>query len=398
MTARGEPQAPRRHPAPAPDSNLPWQELRAAAEELRATPGTQETAPLHVDDLLRTMVERDASDLHLKAGSPPGIRIDGSLVPIAEHKLGADQSEALVRQLLSEDLFARFAEEGDLDTSYFIPDLSRFRVNVFTQRGSVGMVIRRIPENIPALRDLGLPRACRALSERPRGLVLVTGPTGSGKSTTLAAMVDHVNRRLSGHIVTMEDPIEFIHKDKKCWVTQRQIGSDTKSFGAALRRALRQDPDVILVGEMRDLETISLAVTAAETGHLVFGTLHTTSAIQTVNRIIDVFPPEQQQQIRTQLADTLQGIVCQTLLPKTGGRGRVVAAEVLVRTDGIAALMRENKTNQIANLMQTGSNLGMQTLETSLNALLAQELITPEIALSKANSPSLIRVPPKPAR
>ncbi|MDH3590888.1 MAG: type IV pilus twitching motility protein PilT [Planctomycetota bacterium] len=353
---------------------------------------------MHVDDLLRTMVERDASDLHLKAGSPPGIRIDGSLVPIAEHKLGADQSEALVRQLLSEDLFARFAEEGDLDTSYFIPDLSRFRVNVFTQRGSVGMVIRRIPENIPALRDLGLPRACRALSERPRGLVLVTGPTGSGKSTTLAAMVDHVNRRLSGHIVTMEDPIEFIHKDKKCWVTQRQIGSDTKSFGAALRRALRQDPDVILVGEMRDLETISLAVTAAETGHLVFGTLHTTSAIQTVNRIIDVFPPEQQQQIRTQLADTLQGIVCQTLLPKTGGRGRVVAAEVLVRTDGIAALMRENKTNQIANLMQTGSNLGMQTLETSLNALLAQELITPEIALSKANSPSLIRVPPKPAR
>ncbi len=377
-------------------TDLPWVELRAAARELeqkRDSNAAEQEAPPSIDDYLRVLVDRDASDLHLKAGSPPGIRIDGKLTPIVDEKINAERAEELVRQLLSEEQFERFAEEGDLDTSYFIPDVSRFRVNVFTQRGSMGMVIRRIPERVPHLSELGLPEACRRLSTRPRGLVLVTGPTGSGKSTTLAAMVDYFNERMSGHIVTMEDPIEFIHPDKKCWVTQRQIGTDSKSFSAALRRALRQDPDVILVGEMRDLETISLAVTAAETGHLVFGTLHTTSAIQTVSRIVDVFPPEQQQQIRTQLAETLQGIVCQSLLPRVGGKGRVVACEILLRTDGVAALMRENKTSQLTNMMQTGAHLGMQTLEMSLNALLEAGAIDHDIAMSKANSPGLIRMP-----
>jgi twitching motility protein PilT len=253
------------------------------------------------------------------------------------------------------------------------------------------MVIRRIPSDIPTIDQLALPPICKALAEKPRGLVLVTGPTGSGKSTTLAAMVDHVNGSRSGHIITMEDPIEFAHRDKKCWVTQREIGTDSESFRSALRRALRQDPDVLLVGEMRDLETISLAVTAAETGHLVFATLHTTSAVQTIHRIIDVFPSTQQMQIRMQLAENLQGILCQSLLPRIGGRGRVAAFEVLVASDGVRGLIREGKTAQIGNLMQTGGKQGMQTLEMCINDLLARGLINFDVAVSKANAPGQIR-------
>jgi twitching motility protein PilT len=340
--------------------------------------------------LLALMVEKGASDLHLKAGSPPGLRVDGALRPLGHVPLSGEDTARLAREILTEEQFERFKRTGDLDTSHAIPGVSRFRVNAMVQRGAMGLVIRRVPDEVPRLEELGLPAICRTLAERPRGLVLVTGPTGSGKSTTLAAMLNHVNGVRRGHILTMEDPIEFLHKDKGCWVTQREIGSDSATFPSALRHALRQDPDVILVGEMRDLETISLAMTAAETGHLVFATLHTTSAIHTASRIIDVFPPIQQQQIRLQFADNLQGIISQTLLAKVGG-GRVGAYEVLVATDAVRALIRENKTPQLLNLIQTGAKDGMQTLESSLNDLLAQRLITYETAVARAHFPAQIQ-------
>ncbi len=344
-----------------------------------------------VEELLNLVVSRDASDLHIKVGSPPGMRVDGELRPIGDTVLRPEDTVNLVKQLLSEEQWRVFERDGDLDTSYSIPNVSRFRVNVLTQRRTIGMVIRRIPADVPTIEGLNLPSICRVLAEKPRGLVLVTGPTGSGKSTTLAALVNHVNETRGGHILTMEDPIEFVHADKKCWVTQREIGTDCKDFRGALRRALRQDPDVILVGEMRDLETIALAVTAAETGHLVFGTLHTTSAVQTIGRIVDVFPSEQQQQIRLQLADTLQGVISQTLLPRMNGRGRVAAMEIMRGTAGIRALIREGKTVQIANLIQTGGKDGMLTLEASLNRLVQERAITYETARSKANNPAAIR-------
>jgi len=356
---------------------------------------TRAEAPLDfsIEQLLATVVERDASDLHIKVGSPPGMRVDGDLRPMGDKPLKPVDTENLVKQLLTDDQWAKFQRDGDLDTSYAVPGVSRFRVNVLTQRRTIGMVVRRIPTRIPTIEDLQLPDVCRTLAERPRGLVLVTGPTGSGKSTTLAALVDHVNESRSGHIVTMEDPIEFVHEDKNCWVTQREIGTDCSDFKAALRRALRQDPDVILVGEMRDFETIGLAVTAAETGHLVFGTLHTTSAVQTIGRIVDVFPPAQQQQIRLQLADTLRGVVSQTLLPRADGRGRAAAMEIMTGTDGVRALIREGKTVQITNLIQTGAKEGMLTLEASLNRLVAERTITYETAVAKANNPAAIRDP-----
>ncbi len=357
--------------------------------ELLAARDVLDRPDIHL--LLRLMVERGASDLHIKVGSPPGLRIDGDIVPASDVPLTPADTASLVQALLSPDQFARFERDGDLDLSCAVPSLSRFRVNVLTQRGTIGLVARRIPEEVPSLEDLMLPEICRTLADKSRGLVLVTGPTGAGKSTTLAAMIDHVNRSRSGHIVTMEDPIEFIHRDKKCWVTQREIGSDSKDFPNALRRALRQDPDVILVGEMRDLETISLAVTAAETGHLVFATLHTTSAIQTVNRIVDVFPPGQQQQIRTQLADNLQAILSQNLLPRYGGRGRVAAIEILVATDAVRAMIRESKTPQIMNLIQTGSAQGMQTFDDAVCDLLEKRKITMETALAHAYNPQVLK-------
>ena len=333
------------------------------------------------------MVHQGASDLHLKVGNFPGLRKDGKIQ--LQEKFGvmsAEDVRTLAFSMMNKEQKEVFEEEGDLDLSYSLPGQARFRVNVLMQRETTGIVIRLIPEAIPTAEQLGLPPICLELSEKPRGLVLVTGPTGSGKSTTLAAMIDHINSTDEGHILTMEDPVEFIHQDKKSFVTQRQIGLDCKSFSQALRRALRQDPDVILIGEMRDLETISLAISAAETGHLVFGTLHTTSAISTVDRIIDVFPSDAQQQVRVQLSGTLQGVLSQCLIPKVGG-GRIAARETLVATDAVRSLIREGKTPQLLNLLQTGSKFGMATLEQELVRLVNQGLITLEDAVAKANRP-----------
>ncbi len=346
---------------------------------------------LSIQQLLQDMVQSGASDLHIKAGNFPGMRIDGSVRPAESYGRVVPEAAAdLCRQLMTAEQWERFEREHDLDFSYALPGVARFRVNALMQRGSCGLVVRQIPDRIPNARELGLPQVCLALASKPRGLVLVTGPTGSGKSTTLAAMLDFINETESGHILTMEDPLEFVHPDKKCYVTQRQIGQDTGSFREALRRALRQDPDVILIGEMRDLETISMAITAAETGHLVFGTLHTTSAISTVDRIIDVFPTDAQQQVRVQLASTLQGVISQTLAPKVGG-GRVAAREILVATDAVRSLIREAKSAQMLNIMQTGKSVGMTTLEDELVRLCQTGLITPDDAISKANRPDDVR-------
>jgi twitching motility protein PilT len=346
---------------------------------------------LRIEELLRSLVAKGASDLHVKAGSAPGFRIDGEIQPQEEHgKLTPAVTNELARQIMSPEQWERFEKEKDIDFSYAVKDLARFRVNALHQRNSTGLVVRVIPDQIPDARKMGLPQVCLDLAAKPRGLVLVTGPTGSGKSTTLAALIDYINQTEHGHILTMEDPLEFVHPDKKCFVTQRQIGQDCNSFREALRRALRQDPDVILIGEMRDLETISMAISAAETGHLVFGTLHTTSAISTVDRIIDVFPTDAQQQVRVQLASTLQGVISQTLVAKVGG-GRVAARELLVATDAVKALIRESKSAQILNLMQTGKQFGMVTLEDELLRLYSEGLITGDDAISKANRPDDVR-------
>jgi twitching motility protein PilT len=336
------------------------------------------------------MVQRGGSDAHLKVGMPPGVRISGVIQPQGDGRLTPEHTEAIARALLDEDQWKEFTERGDLDLSYSIPGVARFRVNVMRQRGSVSLVMRNIPVKIPTFKELGLPDICMKLARKPRGLVLVTGPTGSGKSTTLAAMVDLINSTERGHILTMEDPIEFTHTDKRCYINQREVGTDTPDFNEALRRALRQDPDVILIGELRDLETIGLAVTAAETGHLVLGTLHTTSAGKTMDRIVNVFPADQQILIRMQLAGTLQGIISQTLIPKIGG-GLVAALEVLVATDAVRTLIRENKMAQLISVMQTGSKYGMQTLEDNLNTLVANNAITYEQALSRSNVPEEIK-------
>ena len=361
-------------------------QARVVSERLHAPP---EGGEPDIQTLLRLMATRQASDLHLKVGSRPGLRIDGTIIPVGKHRLVPADTRRIVEDLLTEDQFERFAQQGDLDFSYAIPGLARFRVNALTQRGTMGLVIRRIDEEVPNLVDLRLPPICARLAERPRGLVLVTGPTGSGKSTTLAAMINHINCTRRGHIITMEDPIEFVHTDRLCWVTQREIGSDVQDFPNALRRALRQDPDVIMIGEMRDLETISLACTAAETGHLVFATLHTTGAVQTINRIVDVFPAHQQGQVRLQLAETLQGVLSQCLVPCVDG-GSTVAVEVLIATDSVRALIREAKTAQLHNVVQTGARDGMQTLETTLARLLDQGIISYETAVAKANFPRQI--------
>ena len=345
---------------------------------------------MQVDEFLKKMVACGGSDTHLKVGMPPGIRISGVIQPQEGEPLRPEHTLALAKALLDEEQWKTFEEHGDLDLSYSIAGVARFRVNVMRQRGSVSLVLRYIPKDIPTFEQLGLPDVCKTLANRPRGLVLVTGPTGSGKSTTLAAMIDLVNSTQQGHILTMEDPIEFTHSDKKCYINQREIGADTKDFNEALRRALRQDPDVILIGEMRDLETISLAVTAAETGHLVFGTLHTTGAIKTIDRVVNVFPPEQQTQIRMQLAGTLQGIISQTLLPKKGG-GRVAALEILVAIDSVRAIIRENKMAQLASMIQTGKKYGMRMLEDHLSELVAAGTVDYQEAIAKANSPESVQ-------
>jgi len=357
---------------------------------------TVEGAPRTIEDLFRIAVDRGATDLHLKGGSPIRLRVDGELVELEPRTpLGTNEAIGLVRSLLTHEQNARFEERGDLDIAVSVEGAARFRVNVLRARGEVGLAVRRIPEKIPTPKELGIASACVALAERPRGLVLVTGPTGSGKSTTLASMIHHVNETRRCHILTMEDPIEYLHSEIQAHITQREVGRDTTDFAAALKRALRQDPNVILVGEMRDLETISLAVTAAETGHLVFATLHTTSAVLSVDRIVDVFPPEQQRQARMQLADCLQGIVSQLLIPKIGG-GVVVAQEILMASTGVRSLIREGKSPQIGNMMQTGAREGMQTLEDALNDLLHRGLVTYDAALAKANHPRLIERGGKP--
>lgn len=342
----------------------------------------------HIDDLLRLMLERGGSDLHITVGSPPGIRQRGEIVPVENMKpLMPRDTMEMILGLLSEEQRRRFETELELDFAYSIPGVSRFRANVLQQRNSMGAVFRVIPIKIPTMEDLLLPKVCQFLAERPRGLVLVTGPTGSGKSTTLAAMINHINATRPVHIITMEDPIEFMHRNKMAYVNQREVGEDTHSFASALKRVLRQDPDVILVGEMRDLETISAAITAAETGHLVLATLHTTGGPETIDRVIDVFPPHQQQQVRMQLSSTLEGVLSQVLLRSTDGRSRVMAMEIMLGIPAISNLIREGKTHQMETIIQGGASLGMQTLDQHLKNLLTAGKVTFEEAISKAKNP-----------
>jgi twitching motility protein PilT len=338
-------------------------------------------------ELLKTMVEQDGSDLHIATNTPPQIRVHGHLHRLGLPDLQPTDTKQLVYSVLTDAQKKRFEESLELDFSFGIRGLARFRCNVFNQRGAVGAVYRLIPEKIRSFQDLGLPQVLGTLSERPRGLVLVTGPTGSGKSTTLAAMLDKINTERHDHILTIEDPIEYIHPHKNCLVNQREVHSDTNSFTNALRAALREDPDIVLIGEMRDLETVEAALKIAETGHLTFGTLHTNSAAQTINRIIDIFPANQQAQIRTQLSLVLEGIVCQALLPKADGKGRVVSLEIMVPTPAIRNLIRDDKIHQIYGAMQTGQEkLGMQTQNQSLASLHMRRLISLDVAMGASSN------------
>ncbi len=342
-------------------------------------------------DYLLDTVRMGASDLHVTAGLPPMVRVTGSVQPLDYPSLTPNATRELIYDILSNEQRQRLESEWELDFSYSLPLSARFRVNVYFQKGALGAAFRTVPSEIKSLGELGLPKAVEDLTEKPRGLVLVTGPTGSGKSTTLAAMIDRINETRDEHIMSVEDPIEFLHAHKKCIVNQREVNQDTKSFAQALKHVLRQDPDIILVGEMRDLETISLAVTAAETGHLVFGTLHTQDAPQTVDRIIDVFPPHQQHQIRAQLANALQGIITQTLVPRRDESGRAVACEVLVPTPGVRNLIREGKNHQIYSAMQTGGKFGMQTMDAALVDLVRRRLISQEEAEKRSSNPEELR-------
>jgi len=340
---------------------------------------------LNLRSLLQEMIDREASDLHITAGERPKVRIDGEITDCSvEDILTPKDTLQLAYSVLTEQQKKRFEFDDELDFSFGIQNLARFRGNVFKQRGCVAMVLRMIPFSVRTLADLGLPPIASKLSERPRGLILVTGATGSGKSTTLAAMLDMINKTRKGHIITVEDPIEFIHRHQSCIVNQREIGTDTKSFAAALKYALREDPDIILVGEMRDLETISSALTIAETGHLVLATLHTNSAAEAINRIIDVFPPSQQPQVRAQLAFVLEGVITQALLQKSRGKGRVMACEIMVATPAIRALIREDKIHQIYSALQSGKKYGMQTMADSLYQLYMNRDTTKEECLRVA--------------
>jgi twitching motility protein PilT len=341
-----------------------------------------------IDELLRDLVEKEASDLHIKAGQPPVMRIHGELTRMTQYPaLSPAETQNLLLSIVNDERKQRLNSFKELDLSYHVPGLSRFRVNMFWQRHHLGAVFRVIPFKIKTIDELGMPQVCKQLALLPRGLILVTGPTGSGKSTSLAAMIHHINTHKRCHIMTVEDPIEYVHKDNHSIVNQRELATDTHSFADALKHVMRQNPDVILVGEMRDLETIQLAITAAETGHLVLSTLHTVDAAQTIDRIVDVFQPEQQAQIRTQLSVTLQAVISQTLLPTVDTKGRVAAFEVMVATSAIRTLVREGKTHQLYLDIQTGGSLGMQTLDGSLLELLRQKKIDYEHALAKCSQP-----------
>jgi twitching motility protein PilT len=342
-------------------------------------------------EVLLQVMERNASDLHLTAGSPPMIRQHGKLHALDYPRLTPQTTREVVYSILTNDQRQKLETDWQIDLAYSIPGKARFRVNAYFQRASLSAALRLIPQDMPRLGELGLPPVLEEFTKKPRGFVLVTGPTGSGKSTTLAAMLDRINEVRHEHILTIEDPIEFLHRHKRCIVNQRELGADAQTFGLGLKAALRQDPDVILVGEMRDLETISTALTAAETGHLVFATLHTQDTAQTVDRIVDVFPPEQQQQVRVQLSVCLQGIVTQQLLPRADGQGRIAGCEILVPTPAVRNLIREGKTHQIYSALQTGGQFGMQTMDAALAQLVREHKITRELAESRSSAPEELR-------
>ena len=341
-----------------------------------------------IEELVQQLVERGGSDLHLSVGAPPLVRINGKLVSTEREVLDPETTKKLVYSILDNEQILRFEKDLELDMSFGIESLGRFRTNVFYQRGTVGAVLRVIPYEIQSMNDLGLPKdICEDICARPKGLVLVTGATGSGKSTTLAAMIDYVNRTRNEHIMIIEDPIEFVHRNKCCLVNQREVGSDTLGFTNSLRTVLRQDPDVIMVGELRDQETIAAALTIAETGHLTFATLHTNDVVQTINRMVDVFPAHQQQQIRTQLSFTLQAVFCQQLVPRADSRGRVLASEAMIATAAVRALVRENRTHQLMSIIQTGGRFGMKTMNQALFDLYRQHQISYDEALTHSTDP-----------
>ncbi|MEA4961681.1 type IV pilus twitching motility protein PilT [Lutispora sp.] len=341
--------------------------------------------------LVQAGIEKKASDIHITVGLPIVFRINGELIKMGDADMTPQDTEKIAKMMLNEKQFHELEQKGEIDISYSSPGVGRFRINIYRQRGSYGIAIRIIPLKIPTLEELGLPAIVQDLARLPRGLILVTGPTGSGKSTTLAYMIDQMNREKKYHIITLEDPIEYLHKHNKSIINQREIGNDSLSFANALRAALRQDPDVILVGEMRDLETISIALTAAETGHLVLSTLHTLGAAKTIDRIIDVFPPHQQQQIRIQLSTVVEAIISQQLLPTIDGKSRTAAFEVMIATSAISNLIREEKTHQIDTAIQTGSKVGMQTLDNSLLSLYRRGLISQEVFLIQASNPDIMK-------
>ena len=346
--------------------------------------------PYEMNDLLELMVDQEASDLHLQVKQPPTLRISGSMVPVDGPPLTPGDTKVLMQAITSDAMQEQLKTRGGADFGFAFLNRARFRVSVLKAKGHYGMVLRTIPNHLFGLQQIGLPDRVKELLTRPRGLILVTGPTGSGKSTTLASMVNWINENRDGHIVTIEDPIEYYHEHKNCIVTQREVGIDTPSFSEALRGALRQDPDVILVGEMRDLETIEAAVSAAETGHLVFGTLHTTGSARTVDRIVDAFPDSTKDQIRTQLASSIVSVISQVLLKKRGG-GRIAAFEIMVTTTSVAALIRENKTFRIASEIQTGSQYGMISLDAHLISLVNRGIVDPDVALEKSQNPSELK-------
>ncbi len=376
------PQNPLRPDAPGPQAPGP----QAPGSPPAAT-GPEKTANVNMHDLLKEMITKKASDLHLTAGVPPMFRVDGQLLPSQYQPLRPEGTEKLSYSVLTEEQRKRFEMNRELDVSFGIPGLSRFRANIFLQRGVVSMAIRQIPYNVQTVTQLGLPKTIVDFARKPKGLVLVTGPTGSGKSTTLAALINLINEERRGHIITIEDPIEFVHQHKRCIVNQREINADTTGFANALKYVLRQDPDVIMLGEMRDLETISAALTIAETGHLVFATLHTNSTFEGVNRMVDVFPPQQQNQVLSQLAFVLEGVVAQQLLPRARGTGRVLIPEILICTPAIKAVIREGKTHQIYTLMQAGAKHGMQTMNQALFSAYANRLISLDEATGRSFDP-----------